>query len=174
MIAAKVFGFKTGDITVELTDLHGGYRGGAKIFLSRPLRNLDEVTGCLGDRTVVLWAGAVAESLKDQKADQTAACACLKSEAGRQDHAKATELLNLLRNLRFPDAQSKEESQAGLTAIEHEIWEQTVAVVEVEEALIVGMAEGIARMVKLTAKQYTLSEAEIAATPNIIKRFAPK
>lgn len=171
MIAAKVVGFKTGGITIELTDNRGAYKGGAEIILPRPVTSLEEAGSYISDRVVVLWAGALAESVKDGKADQDAACACLNSGGGILDHGKARELLNLLRNIRFPSAQTDEEKQAGLTAIENEVWARAIAAVEAEEPLIVGMAGRVAHLVRMTATKYTLSEAEIAATPNIMRRF---
>ena len=174
MIAAKAMGFKTGGITIELIDNHGAHKGGAEITLCRPLqplRTVDDIGRFIIDRVVVLWAAALAETARDGKADQEAACACLKTGGGVQDHAKVTELLNLLRNLRHPDTATDEERQAELTSIEQEVWARTVAVVEADEPLIAGMAGRVAHLVKMTATTYTLSAAEIDRTPNIIKRF---
>jgi hypothetical protein len=167
MIAAKSVGFQTGPITLEVTDIRGGYRGGAEINMPRPLRTTAETMEYLSDRVVVLWAGALAEAFIGKKSDLEtklkAACECLNNGGGIHDHAKARELINLLRNLRFPDKKTEVEHQKELNAIEQEVWSRAINIVQAKEELISEIAAKLARMVKFTATKYTLSAEDIAA-----------
>lgn len=169
-IAANVMGFETDDVAIEMTDWRGGYRGEAGIRLSRGLRTVPEAERYLRDRVVVLWAGALAETLRAEKVSEDDAVKCLRGEAGASDHAKATELLNLLRNLTSPDV-SGEKAQAALTELEEEIWLDTVKLVEAEARLISGFASRLAQMVRMTSTRYLLSRSEISAAPSFAARF---
>lgn len=172
MIAAKALGFRTGAVTVQITDLRGGYQGGAEITLGKPLRTVDAIVEYLGSRTVVLWAGALAETLRGaSEPDQGAACKCLRGEGGKTDHAKACELVNLIRNLQHPETQNEAKWQAEVDKIEKELWIRAVDVVTAERELICGIARRLAQMVKEVGPSYALSAQEIDVTPNIVKRF---
>lgn len=167
MIAAKATGFQTGPIKLEFTDIRGGHRGEAEINMPRPLRTTDETMEYLSDRVVVLWAGALAEAFVGNTSNLDtklkAASDCLNIGGGIHDHAKARELINLLRNLRFPDTKTEVKRQEELNAIEQEVWKRAINIVQANEELISTIAAKLARMVKLTATKYTLSVEDIAA-----------
>jgi len=168
LIAAKIVGFPTGQITIQV-DIRGGFVGGAEITLPRSLRSVDDTKKYLRDRVIVLWAGALSETLHGNMVDQEVACKTL-NRPGETDHPKARELVNLLRNLTFPDAPAAN-VQEGLTALERELWSQTIDLVQGEAALILGLAARLAGMVTTTSTLYTLSSVDIARTPDVIKRF---
>ena len=175
MIAAKVVGFKTGPIKLEFTDLRGGHLGEAEINMSRPLRTTDETIQYLNDRVVALWAGAISEAFVGEVSSfdtkLKAACESLNNGGGIQDHAKARELVNLLRNLRFLENKTEVEHQDELNIIEQEVWQRAVQLVQAEEKLIATIALQLANMVEFTSTKYTLSTEEIASMPCIVKRF---
>ncbi len=119
--------------------------------------------------------GALAEAFVGKTSDLNtklnAACDCLNHGGGIHDHAKARELVNLLRNLRFPERKTEAEHQAELNAIEQEVWGRAVSIVQDEETLIAEISAKLTSMVKLTATEYTLEAEGIAAMPCVAERF---
>jgi hypothetical protein len=102
-VASRVLGFGVGKLSLRFTDYQGGHSGGSEITLARPLRTLEDTTNYLEDRVIVLYAGAVAEALQDDDIDGAIVSSSLQTGGGARDFKKIEELVNLIRNIKFPD-----------------------------------------------------------------------
>jgi len=110
-VIARLLGFKTGDVSIEIIGPFDGHTGQGEITLSEPISTLDDLKKYLRRRMQVLYAGALAEALPPRQStikeiDIEAAIKILNlpSQGAEQDDAKARELLYLLRNIEFSAA----------------------------------------------------------------------
>jgi len=76
-VAARVLRFRTDGITVEMLP-RGGHQGSAGVLLAEPLKTMDEIKDYLRRRVQVLYAGALAQTLRENapkmEVNQQAAC----------------------------------------------------------------------------------------------------
>lgn len=171
-VVAKVLGFKTGCIGMIITDIQGGHKGEAEIELASKLDDIESVEKYLKDRIIVLYAGALSESLNLGKIDNERALDIIRNGGGSNDHAKAKELIHLLRSIRAPDISDPKEIQAGLDSIDAECWKNAAELVEAESVIIDWLGSRIASEVKLIGINYKLEGREIESLPEIKKRFS--
>ncbi|MHC8323618.1 peptidase M41 [Pseudomonas sp. GB2N2] len=136
-VIARALGFATGGVTLSVTmDLR--HLGGASITLARPITSLDAMREYLEARMMVLFAGAMGQTLSSPRStgprvDKSSAIAILQGALGaEQDYAKIKELQNLLRNLTCPgtESTSHERVTAELKVITERVWLRTQTVVE--------------------------------------------
>jgi hypothetical protein len=136
-VIARALGFATGGVTLTVTmDLR--HHGGASITLARSISSIDAMKEHLEARMMVLFAGAMAQTLPSKKTtekrvDKSKASAILKGELGaEQDYAKIRELRHLLRNLAYPDTDpaSSKRIAAELKEITDRVWLRTQTIVE--------------------------------------------
>lgn len=178
-VVATVLGFETGDVTLELIDMEG-HSGGAAVTLARPIRTIPEMEDHLERRIQILYAGAIAETLKpnspDRTVDRDQATEIINDaqHGAGQDKAKAAELLHLVRNLRHPATVLTDHStaQAELDVINDGLWEKTIDLVETHRDDILGLAGNLAARVKMTNTVYTLPQAELGGLPAVIRLLA--
>lgn len=146
-VVARALGFETGGVTLTVTmDLR--HQAGASITLARSMSSIDAVKGYLEARMMVLFAGAMGQSLASEQSsgkrvDKRKAATILKGELGaEQDYAKIRELGHLLRNITYPDtnAASSDRTAAELKAITDRLWFRTQAIVEELADTITGLA----------------------------------
>jgi len=122
----------------------------------------------------VLYAGVLSESLsRAGHVDEEDANRFL-LEGGQHDFAKARELLQILRNIRFPEAGSVSDMNSDLDGINKELWNKASTLVEQDYELIMGLGGRIVSELKMIGQEYVLSEAELENTPAVIKRFPPR
>lgn len=170
-VSARVLGFKTGAIDLTMTDLAGAHLAGAEITPACALRDLASVVDYLERRVVVLYAGAWGESLKNGELDPERAARSLSEGGAVQDHQKASELIQLIRNIRFPDAQPEDEVQSGLTMIFDELWDRAASVVKGDHEMVEGLGRRLASDTKYVGERTTFSEEELEGLPSIQMRF---
>ncbi|MCO7524861.1 hypothetical protein NJH54_10080 [Pseudomonas asiatica] len=143
-VMARVMGFVTDGVSIEIR--HNGHLGGATVQLSESLRSLDDVSSYLKRRVLVLYAGAMAETLHPAHipksgVDQEMAVKILNEGLGaEQDYAKAREAILLLRNIEHPGTLEEGDVQQELNELAQSLWDRTVEVVELLESTIVGVA----------------------------------
>ena len=167
-IAARIFGFKTGDLSLELTDLAGAHNGGAVIELVRSLDNIEKIKNYIEERIIILYAGVLSENMNNGTIDQEAANESLKT-TGANDFAKVRELLNLLNSILYTD---EKDAQKELEKINDNLWGKALKLVEQESKLIEGVASKFASFIKETHTKYILSEKDLEKIPNLQKRFS--
>lgn len=89
LVAAKVLGFETGEISLTASNAH------AEVILKPELPDLAAVKDFIRRRVQILYAGALAQSLTHDKSSPETANELLESTAS-QDYAKARELVRVL------------------------------------------------------------------------------
>ncbi|MHC8388827.1 peptidase M41 [Pseudomonas sp. MDT2-39-1] len=149
-VVARALGFETGDVSLTVTmDLR--HQAGASITLARSITTIEAMKEHLQARMMVLFAGAMAQSLASKRSsgkrvDKPKAAAILRGELGaEQDYAKIRELRHLLRNITYPDTDpaSPDRITAELKAITDCLWGRTQTIVEALADTITGLSEAL-------------------------------
>ena len=154
-VVARALGFETGGVTLTVTmDLR--HKGGATINLVRPLSSMDAMRAYLEARIIMLFAGAMAQTLPSapvgaKRVDLSDAAAILNGALGAErDDAKIRELRHLLRNISYPDTDlaSSDRIATELKAINDCLWLRAQEMVEALAESITGLgAAMVDRMV---------------------------
>ncbi len=95
-VIARVLGFEAGDM--EFKDLQAGstFTGTAE------LNTVDEIVDWVSRRSIVLYAGAIAEAIEDGEIRSEYALCFYKNYVANDDYRKISEFVRLLRNIRGP------------------------------------------------------------------------
>ena len=108
-VVARATGFRTGDVSLSVTDAPRSHRGQATVVPPQRLPTLDALRCYLSGRIAVLFAGAAAETLlitgEDNKVNESVARENLNRAdllGAGGDMAKVHELLHVLRNISYP------------------------------------------------------------------------
>ncbi len=178
-VVARLMGFTTGSVSIELKDYMYGVQGSAAIVPARPLRSIDDVVDYLGRRVRVLYAGAIAETIEtsnpNKQVDEEAAGKRFSDNDPEiaNDHAKAREHLQLLRNLLYPDTDSHACAiQAELDAINDKLWQSTILLVQQHHKVIAGLASNLSSRVKRVKVEAVISAEELE-TLEAVKKLVP-
>ena len=180
-VVARALGFETGDVTLKVT-MGLTHHGGASITLTRSISSLDAMKEHLEARIMVLFAGAMAQTLPtmhspEKRVDKSKAAAILNGEFGaEQDHAKIRELRYLLRNIAYPDTDpaSSDSVIAELTEINDRLWLRTQQIVEELVDTITGLAGLLVeRMVIVEQWGRGAETYEVVLTGGMLERLEP-
>jgi hypothetical protein len=180
-LVARALGFETGGVTLNVTmDLR--HKGGACITLARSVSSMRAITEYLEARIIVLYAGAMAQTLASTRArkkrvDKLQAAAILNGAFGAErDDAKIRELRHLLRNITYPDTDPAacDSIATELKTINDRLWLRTQEIVE-------ALAEPITELGVMLVDRMALVEQwgrpadtyEVALTREMLERFAP-
>ncbi|MGC1470353.1 MAG: hypothetical protein WA793_13345 [Sphingorhabdus sp.] len=177
-IASRHFGFTTGDVTVQVSGLTGGHRGGSTIELHTPLRTITEIDDYLCRRIIILYAGALSEPIftgapvkKIGEAELHEAVRIIKDpqSGAHNDHAKIRELRYLLRNIRFPDTPASDEGpvHAELDALDKELWQRAIDVVDKYYMTISGLAGNLTDRLTEHGAEIRVTSAELEKIPAV-------
>lgn len=164
-VAAKKLGFKTGDLSLELTHLGEGHNGGSEIILSKDLNDINDVISYLRNRITVLYSGVLGESLSQGKVDNEYACGEL-NRGAVNDFAKCRELLQILNNICNSNS-NDQEAQNNLQLINDELWKLATELVENENQIIEGLGQRVASEIKNFNEKFILTNKEIEALPAV-------
>lgn len=161
-VVGEVVGFEMDEIKLKL-ETTGGGGGGAVVEPYRKADTLDLAKRFVEDRLKVLYAGCIAETLKDDKVDKESCKSCFRIGA-TQDFAKIRELLYLLRcfdggGQDFIEAKNAELSKAACEIILSEL--------KVVKALATALAGRVQKM----GCEYIFTRADIEAVPEFAERF---
>ncbi len=170
-IVAKILGFKTGAITLTITDLLGGHNAGSEIVPACALSGDQNIIDYLERRVTVLYSGALAESISKGQLNNDYALNSLRTGGAMRDYDKARELIQLIRNLKYPSAITEEEIQVNLNFIDNELWNRAATMIEAEYLIIEGLGARLALEMKYVGQPFTLSEIELETLPAIRDRF---
>lgn len=171
-VIARAMGFKTGGVRLKLIGLDG-HDGAATIILHEPLGSHQALINYLERRVIVLFAGALGETLTPQHIPhrgvncQEAERILLLEKGAAQDLAKARELVWLMGNLNFSAAAPDAEIQAKTEEIHQRLWARTAELVERFEELIVGVGESLAQRVRRLEEEVALTAEHLEALPSI-------
>jgi hypothetical protein len=131
LLVARNLGFATGDIQLRENT------AGAGIDLVLSLRNIEEILTYLEKRIQVLFAGALAESIRGGQIQPDVAFNLLNSPTASAGHdfAKIKELLRLCVGLRYPNATEKEFGDR-LTELKDRLYNDVGPFIEANVSLI--------------------------------------
>ncbi|ODR89301.1 hypothetical protein A8M32_22975 [Sinorhizobium alkalisoli] len=117
--------FEMGDVSIEPPLGNLVFIGGtSELDTSRPITSMLELEKWCEDRVKVLYAGVIAQALKGGVVDNQAAI-CLTTEvSGHMDHKMVSQLMNLLRNVRYSD-RPRADAEISMQADELELWSET-------------------------------------------------
>ena len=167
-VIARALGFQTGDVTIKLLGPLDGHHGTATITLSEAIKSLEDVRLYLERRVIVLYAGALAETLPysaspTKRVDVDRACEILENpgQGAEQDHAKVRELVHALRNISHLDTDLSNEDvlQGELDELNGKLLNRAVELVEKLAETITGLADNLAGQVK-AVKEIAILKAE--------------
>lgn len=125
LIIAREMGFTTYDLKV--TYHPKGHHASSEIDLWTPhISDISSVIEYMQKRLMVLYAGAMAESFdRDGNYNGKHAINEWKNGGAMNDWAKIRELIQLLRNLKFPETTDPEQIDNQLNDIEYDICNRT-------------------------------------------------
>ncbi|BCX70867.1 MULTISPECIES: peptidase M41 [Pseudomonas] len=180
-VVARALGFETGGVTLTVAmDLR--HKGGACITLSRSISSLQAMKAYLEDRIMVLYAGAMAQTLpcvqaREKRVDPSSAAAILNGAFGAEkDDAKIRELRQLLRNITFPDTDpaSSDSVTTELKSIHDRLWLRTQEIVEALAGTITELGQALVeRMVLVEQWGRSADTYEVVLTGEVLNRLTP-
>ena len=178
-VVARALGFETGGVTLTVTmDLR--HRGGASISLVRPISSMDAMKEYLEARMMVLFAGAMAQTLpstdaREKRVDKSKAIAILNGALGAErDDAKIRELRHLLRNISYSDIEPTtcDSITAELKSINDRLWLRTQEIVEALADSITGLGAALVdRMVQVEQWGRPADTYEVVLTREMLERL---
>ncbi len=174
-VVARALGFSTADVSLEIIGPVDGHRGTAAVTLPEKVSSLSELRTYLERRILVLYAGAAAETLsagasKKSVDNETAINGIRNPVVGaEQDHAKAAELIHVLRNITYPEIDPIDDAvtQAQLNEIDERLWHRAVQLVECYAETIIGLGGNLASRVKQTKEKVILDAAYLESLPGV-------
>jgi hypothetical protein len=147
-------GFEMGEVSIDPPKGNLVYLGGtSKLDTSRPITSLVDFERWCEDRVMVLRAGVMAQALKNGTVDNQLAIDLNKEVSGFVDHMMASQLLNLLRNVRYHD-RNPADAQTAMEADEERIWLATVKLVASYATEIEGVAVDLLGSPKLSKEEF--------------------
>lgn len=175
-VIAKAMGFSTGEVTLRL-ESHEKHDGGSRIYLEEPFEGVGQIQRYLERRVLVLFAGAIAETLPPQHGqkrgvDQDKAGEIILSLSAASDYGKAREAISMLRNILHPQTLASGEASDQKIEITNRLWDRAVQLVEQFEHTIVGVGGALVQHMKEDGERgaYSaiLSEEILAGIPNLL------
>nr|WP_304932112.1 hypothetical protein [Pseudomonas savastanoi] len=123
--------------------------------MAESVTSIDDVKAYLERRVLVLYAGAMAETLPPSHVpakgvDRDRAIEIIRGSLGaEQDHAKAREAIHLLRSILHPGVYDADLINEQLKALDERLWGRTLELVEKYEQTIVGVACGLTQHLEM-------------------------
>lgn len=143
-VISRCMGFGSGEVSLTLhrNDAHDG---GATINLEEPFETVEQVRRYLERRVLVLFAGAIAETLPPRQGpvrgvDREKAEKTIQGQTADSDYGKARESIAMLRNILHPQTLDRREASEQKREIYNRLWGRAVDLVEQFEYPIVGVA----------------------------------
>jgi hypothetical protein len=174
-IVARELSFTTHGIAVLFNPIQG-HSGHALIEPWTPnITSVTELTGYLERRIKVLFAGAISEAMEvTGKYDADYACGEWETGGSTNDHSKIRELVQTLRNIKYPETNDEATAQIELTQIDEDLIKQTGAIVYSRIELIHGIGDMLFQKVKEYNVKYELLETEINKVKRIRELYIDK
>ena len=159
-VVGSFFGFQMNGCQIQMTDHLGAYDGGCTIVLATPISNLVEALAYLNNRCIILFAGALAQALKGNKIQSEEALDIIQGMEGRSDFAKARELFQIYRNIKYPNTASDDEANKQLEGLSQTLWREASEAVEKNADKIYKLAAVLSAPIKGVGLEYRFSKAE--------------
>ncbi|PHR71130.1 MAG: hypothetical protein COA66_10450 [Arcobacter sp.] len=167
-VVAKLLNFDVEGITLLNGYNASAHVSSATILLQRSLENIEQIKKYLEDRIIVLYAGVLSESLINQKINLQGV-GDLFNSSGRNDNNKVNDLVQLYRNILYPNETNSSKILEQLKLINDKCYDICFKLVEEEAIFLENIAGEIFDIVN--GKQTkSLSKSEIMG----IKIFSDK
>ncbi|NVL49882.1 hypothetical protein F2S72_09030 [Pseudomonas syringae pv. actinidiae] len=152
LVISKCMGFTTGGVSVKLIGFDG-HQGGAEIMLEEPFISVQQVKSYLERRAIVLFAGAVSETLPPahgpvRGVNKEKASELIHGQTALSDYGKAREAIAMLRNILHPETVEIGEASDQKHQIIDRLWDRSVELVGQFETTIVGVAGALVERLK--------------------------
>ena len=176
-VVSKCMGFGTGEVSLTILDIDG-HDGGATIYAEEPFETLEQVRRYIERRVLVLFAGAIAETLPPRQGpvrgvDRDKADKIIRGTTAASDYGKARELIAMLRNILHPQALDRKDVLDQKLIIWERLWERAIDLVEQFEHPIVGVAGALTEQFKQDSKRGSftaiLTEDVLAGIPALVE-----
>lgn len=183
-VIARALGFRTGDVSIMITRPNGHYATSA-ITLPEAIESIEDLRVYLERRIIVLYAGALAETLsgpgspeKNVNIDKAREILENPNQGGEQDHAKVRELVHVLRNVSHPSTNLSDEKelQTELNELNGRLFNRAAELVEDLAETIIGLGCNLANRVKAQGEVVKLTANYLEALPGVqnIIRVTPE
>ena len=150
-IAARVLGFRTGNVTFRLTSENGDHVGTSEVMVHMPLIETAALIDYLERRVVVLFSGGMAETPFSEDIGGEYLEDVLSKGGGESDSAKITELVELHLNLTATDAMEASARCSARTILMKRLRRRSEDIVRAEYSLIAALAaEHAGRMTEVS------------------------
>lgn len=161
-IVSRELKFITGGIKVNIKSMHEHISGAGIEPWTPNINNVNNIVEYLERRIKVLYAGVIAEATnKLGKYDSAYALNEWRKRGGKDDYAKIRELVQTLRNIKYPDTAESNKIQNELDKIDTKLIQEAGAIIMDRFELIQGVGDSIYRKIKNYNKDYELTEEEI-------------
>jgi hypothetical protein len=173
-VSGRINGFGFGGMSLTIMGPGLGHRGEAAIQPAESgMDSVEKVRSYLRRRAVVLYSGALAESLDESslKVENEKAIKIIQTAGmgADQDGAKAREMFHLLRSIEHPETDLSDEArvQAQLSAIELAIWNEAATLIEAHAGAVVGVAEKLLDRIAHPGMPLVMTASELEEFPEI-------
>ncbi|MER9593939.1 hypothetical protein [Mesorhizobium sp. M0244] len=148
--------FEMGEVSIEPPLGNLVFIGGtSELDTSRPITSMPDLEKWCEDRVKVLYAGVMAQALKSGVVDNQAAIDLTQGVSGNVDYKMVSQLLNLLRNIRYND-RPPADAESAMQADENKLWKDTSDLVTSYAPEIEGVAIDLLKTLKLTRQQFEM------------------
>ncbi len=174
-IVARELLFITHGIAVQFDPIQG-HTGHAVIEPWTPnITSITEISVYLERRIKVLFAGAISEAMEvTGEFDADYACRDWKTGGSTNDHSKIRELVQTLRNIKYPQTTDEAAAQIELTKIDKDLIQKTFEIVQNRIELIHEIGNMLFQKVKDYLVKYELLETEINQVKRIRELYIDK
>lgn len=173
-IAARVLGFRTGNVTFRLTSENGDHVGTSEVMVQMPLIETTALIDYIERRVVVLFSGVMAETPFSDDIGGEYVEEVLSQGGGESDSAKITELVELHLNLTATDAMEATTRRSARSILMKRLRRRSEDIVRAEYSLIAALAaEHTGRMTEVTRGwAWGFAAEDLDAMAPIKDRFA--
>lgn len=167
-IVSRELKFRTGVIKVKITSVQNHCASSEIEPWTPHIDSVDKIVEYLERRIKVLYAGVLSEATNNKgEYNSDYALNEWRKGGGKDDYAKIRELVQTLRNIKYPDITDPDEIQKGLDKLDAELFRGAYSIVMDRLKLIQGVSENMYRKIKKFNVNYELSENEINEIPKI-------
>jgi hypothetical protein len=166
VVVARCLGFTTSGMALTMLDFEGGHSGEAQVNVHGATREVRDICDYLRRRIAVLYAGAIAEAWTERGIEQAAFEACLE-RGGRGDKAKADELVQLLRNIRYPKETDAQQVGIQLNDLTNECIQLAETILETRQEAIREIADLVKARFQRPGVRIVVSEHDLDSLPAV-------
>lgn len=161
-VVAKLLGFKTGEIRIEIISNCSsmGHFAAATIRPEPDLNSLDSLLRYIENRACILFAGVISQVLDKPDKNETTAATLLDTD-GADDKGKVKDLLFIARGIRFSGSIQESTELDHINILQAEYWKKANELVINNEETILFISKKIAQIVSSRNKCYVFRDEEL-------------